>query len=360
MNPQLLALLLVGLGLYLVVTSLPFGEGRAPLVERLRRWDVDVLVTQRRPVRTERRLLPWAMADALLRPLFEQSAPIATGPIIPSPPNLLLDIGRCGHDAWPAEATAGLIDHGFGCNPSPAQHVSAPTSTRSNYRTTWVDTRTIAYDLVQHLRVASPMPDIHIGINPNPGVVAIDSWFWIDRTTYTNAPLEASASQSFPWQESWDEMTTHDEDVSCDDGSPGPCHRTVSETHLVVVPHTDHIAATDTFTPASYTWNFGDGRPGSQKSYPADRGFGRPYTNPNTPSTVAWGYEFDSRDYPKGFPITVVATWGVTYQAHASSDIPQGNYDVGGSMDPRSETYGTTHVVRQVRAPRIAQAVTSR
>jgi tight adherence protein C len=38
------------------------------------RWDVDVLVTERRPVRNERRLLPWATADALLRPLFEDLA----------------------------------------------------------------------------------------------------------------------------------------------------------------------------------------------------------------------------------------------------------------------------------------------
>jgi tight adherence protein C len=67
--------LLVGLGLYLVTTSLPFGEGRRPLVERLRRWDVDALVSRRRTAsRGGRQLLPWAPADAALRPLLEDLA----------------------------------------------------------------------------------------------------------------------------------------------------------------------------------------------------------------------------------------------------------------------------------------------
>jgi tight adherence protein C len=75
MSPQLPALLLVGLGLYLVTTSLPFGEGRRPLVERLRRWDVDALVSRWGTAsRGARQLLPWAPADAVLRPLLEDLA----------------------------------------------------------------------------------------------------------------------------------------------------------------------------------------------------------------------------------------------------------------------------------------------
>jgi tight adherence protein C len=75
MSPQLPAMLLVGLGLYLVVTSLPFGEGRRPLIERLRRWDVDVLVSRRVTGHGGgRRLLPWPAADAVLRPLLEDLA----------------------------------------------------------------------------------------------------------------------------------------------------------------------------------------------------------------------------------------------------------------------------------------------
>jgi tight adherence protein C len=75
MSPQLLALVLVGLGVYLVVTSVPFGEGRAPLVERLRRFDVDLLVNERRHEQPARqRMLPWPAADAVLWPLFEDLA----------------------------------------------------------------------------------------------------------------------------------------------------------------------------------------------------------------------------------------------------------------------------------------------
>jgi tight adherence protein C len=75
MSPQLAALLLVGLGLCLVTTSLPFGDGRRPLVERLRRWDVDSLVSRRWiGQRAGRRLMPWPAADAVLRPLLEDLA----------------------------------------------------------------------------------------------------------------------------------------------------------------------------------------------------------------------------------------------------------------------------------------------
>ncbi len=75
MSPELWALLLVGLGVYLLVTGLPLGDARAPLAERLRRFDVDVLMTERRPTpTTARRLLPWLPADAVLRPLLEDLA----------------------------------------------------------------------------------------------------------------------------------------------------------------------------------------------------------------------------------------------------------------------------------------------
>jgi tight adherence protein C len=63
-------------GLYLVLSSLPIFQPRPSLHERLRRFDVDARLRERRPfvVSTARQLLPWPFLDAALRPLFEDLA----------------------------------------------------------------------------------------------------------------------------------------------------------------------------------------------------------------------------------------------------------------------------------------------
>jgi len=72
MSPLVPASLLVGLGIYLLVTALPWGAPRAALAERLRRFDVDAGAAARstwgRPRRPWTR---WPSLEPLLRPLLE-------------------------------------------------------------------------------------------------------------------------------------------------------------------------------------------------------------------------------------------------------------------------------------------------
>jgi hypothetical protein len=74
MTPEALACVLVGLGLYLAVTALPFGAPEASLDEQLERFQVDS--ARERPVggAASRPLLPWAPLDAALGPLLEDLA----------------------------------------------------------------------------------------------------------------------------------------------------------------------------------------------------------------------------------------------------------------------------------------------
>ena len=75
MTVELVAPLVIGAGVYLVVTALPFGAPRLSLDERLRRFDVDARVAERRTATwTPRPLLPWAPIDAVVRPLLEDLA----------------------------------------------------------------------------------------------------------------------------------------------------------------------------------------------------------------------------------------------------------------------------------------------
>src|SRR6266542_357035 len=75
MNPELIGALLLAVGLYLLVTALPFGAPRPPLDERLRQFDVDARLADRRTASwAVRPLLPWARVDNLVRPLLEDLA----------------------------------------------------------------------------------------------------------------------------------------------------------------------------------------------------------------------------------------------------------------------------------------------
>jgi hypothetical protein len=75
-TPELALFVLALAGLYLVLSSLPVFQPRPSLHERLRRFDVDARLRERRPViaPTARPLLPWAPLDAALRPLLEDLA----------------------------------------------------------------------------------------------------------------------------------------------------------------------------------------------------------------------------------------------------------------------------------------------
>jgi hypothetical protein len=221
-----------------------------------------------------------------------------------------------------------------------------------------MNTRAIAEQEAAHLRAQEAMPALRIGINPDPSLVAVESWFWVDPASYANAPLSVSGRVSVPWEESWDETETHQ--VACGDDEAPDCERTVSTTYTVVVPHTDVIIATDAFTPSGYVWNFGDGRPGSEQAYPVANGLGTPYTNATSPSTVAWTYQFDSRDHADGFPVALWGTWQVTYAVRATSDYGPGNYVLSSSLEPRIEPYTANLVVRQVQALLVAVPLSGR
>ena len=141
-----------------------------------------------------------------------------------------------------------------------------------------------AHDLVNHMA----WPDVTIGINPNPGVVAIKSWFWIQN--YAGQVLTNSGTIS----ETHQECRT----VSFPGANPGDPPGRGLECHDV----TNTMTVDARVGPANYQWTFGDGRAGSQLDYPNPAGLGRAYTDPHTASPVAWSYEFSSLGHPDGFP----------------------------------------------------------
>ena len=151
--------------------------------------------------------------------------------------------------------------------------------------------------------------------NPDPGVVAIPSWFWIQG--YDGGIVTHSKTQ-------------HASHTECRlfNGVPD-CH-TVD----------DSVTVNVRLTPTTYTWNFGDGRSGSVHTYLSHEGLGWPYTDAVHASPVQWSYEFDSRDFASGFPIKVTITFSGVFQANGSGWQGLPNID---------DSWTTGLVMRQVQ-----------
>jgi hypothetical protein len=162
-------------------------------------------------------------------------------------------------------------------------------------------------------------PNIQIGINPNPGVVAMPSWFWIQN--YAGQVLTNSGTIS----------ETHAECRRVSDGVA-----TGLECHNV----TNSMTVEARVGPTAYEWNFGDGQPHSDKMYPNPVGLGRAYTDPYTPSPVAWSYQFDNLGRPDGFPISVSISFMAEFRANGGP---------WASLDPVTRTWQGNHVVQQVQ-----------
>ena len=186
-----------------------------------------------------------------------------------------------------------------------------------------------AHDLVNHMA----WPNITIGINPNPGVVAIKSWFWIQN--YAGQVLTNSGTIS----ETHQECRT----VSFPGANPGDPPGHGLECHDV----TNTMTVDARVGPTNYQWTFGDGRAGSQLDYPNPAGLGRAYTDPHTPSPVAWSYEFSSFGHPDGFPITVAISFMSEFRANGGP---------WAGLDPVTQTYTGSHVVEQVQPLRVANS----
>jgi hypothetical protein len=221
-------------------------------------------------------------------------------------------------------------------------------------RSTRLDRVVIAQRAVDTLWRDAPLPDIKLGINPDPGIVGLDHWFWIKN--YGGEPLVFPLHLDLPWTLYWQEQvwTTS---MECDDAA---CLKRSAVTTSRLEDHSaDYVDTVDlsvTLTPAELDWDYGDGRQQNPQPFDPVTGLGNAYVRgcgESDCSPVRWFYEFDSRDFIGGFPVTLKGTWRGTYTI-ASGSTFDGSYNETGSLPDRQGTWTAQHVLCQVQALNIA------
>jgi hypothetical protein len=164
-----------------------------------------------------------------------------------------------------------------------------------------------------------PLPSITLKVNPDPGRVNIDSWFWVQG--YVGNVLTHSKTQH---------------------ASHSVCRllNGLLDCHLV----DDSVTVVVRLTPKHYEWTFGDDRDNSA-DFSDNRGLGRAYTDPDPrdASPVAHAYHWSSINFVNqgGYPIAVTIDWSAVFSANGSGS--QGIPDV-------VHTYPGRHQVRQIQS----------
>jgi len=225
-----------------------------------------------------------------------------------------------------------------------------------NVVSTEVDLAWLVNQEVQAAWKDVPVPGIVMQANPPEGLTQMDSWFWVDRTTYEGQVYSEPVHIPAPWTLDWDTVIHHH------DTSSGPCAgdpaaqcTTRHDWDETVHHHEDHLDVVDvtvTLTPARYAWDFGDDdarwRPSSHEAFANNSGLGIPFTDPYHASTVAHKYSQSSLDVFNlgGFLVRLTATWNASGHVRATRDgvVVQ---DVTVSLDSREGQYEQRYQVRE-------------
>src|SRR5216683_3532769 len=176
-----------------------------------------------------------------------------------------------------------------------------------------------AWNLAQQAEQEFPVPPITLKVNPDPGRVNIDSWFWVEG--YDGSMITHSKTQ-------------HASHTEC------RLLNGVSDCRLV----DDSVTVVVHLSPKHYGWTFGDDR-NNAVAFGSRNGLGRAYTDPDprNASPVAHAYHWSSINFLEqgGYPISLTVTWSAEFSANGGGF--QGIPDVNRTFDGR-------HQVRQIQS----------
>ena len=188
------------------------------------------------------------------------------------------------------------------------------------------------------------MPSIRLGMNPQLGMVAVPTWFWVDGYDGDVIPLTDNLVLT---HQECHTVLSHDAN-----GLPELDATGTPITHQECHPLVDTMTVEVRAWSKAYEWSFGDQH--GKTIYCADiaacpAGLGQPYTDPASPSPIAHAYQWSSLGangaadaYTIGLQITFGAQYRFSTNGGALTDWQ--------ALDDRDLTWTASHQVREAQA----------
>ena len=214
---------------------------------------------------------------------------------------------------------------------APCAPATAPPAA-TNVASTEVNIAWLVTQAAQAALHDAPLPDVTIQANPAKGLSQMDSWFWVDRSSYGGQAFTYAVSMPSPWTLTWDTIVHHHDAVNgpCPDDPSQKCAVGSNDWDETLSHREDHLDVVDltlTFTPAQYVWGFGDdhdgpARPESHAVFLDAAGLGLPYTDAFHASSVVHRYHESSLKVfdQGGFPVHLEVRWGAVGTVRATRD----------------------------------------
>ena len=188
------------------------------------------------------------------------------------------------------------------------------------------------------------MPSLRLGMNPQLGMVAVPTWFWVEGYDGDVIPLTDNL------------VLTHEE-----------CHRVANrdangllqlDANGTPLTHEECRTLSDTMTvevrvwSRTFAWSFGDDN-GTTISCPdataCPAGVGQPYTDPRSPSPIAHAYRWSSlgaNGVADAYTIGLRITFGAQYRFSTNGGSLNGWQGLG----DRDLSWTATHKVQEAQA----------
>ena len=201
------------------------------------------------------------------------------------------------------------------------------------------------YALAVQLAASLPPPAVHISMNPQRGLVAVPTWFWVEG--YDGGSLSSDETVLEAHER------CHLAVVRNDDGSPVQAPDGRAELRRECTVETTTFSIEVQLWPKLVAWDFGDQTPGTavacSRSSPCRAGLGEPFVDARHPSPIQHPYQWSSlgvQGPADAYRVQLAITFGAAFRVSVDGATPGGWQD----LPDRALAWSATHQVQEAQA----------